>query len=113
MTCKKLILTNYHILKPSNDRIFKFWKRRALSIELRTHKAYLQKPNYIHYNPVKVGICKLQEEYKYSSAMFYQTGVDNWGFLSDRIKRGINKKEKIKLIGLNTNFETKINQYVL
>ena len=42
----------------------------------------MQKLNYIHYNLVKSGICKLPEDYKYSSAMFYQTGIDNWGFLS-------------------------------
>ena len=71
-----------HFETDANDRIYQFWKRRALSIELRTHKVYLQKLNYIHCNPVKAGICNLPEEYKYSSAMFYHTGIDNWGFLS-------------------------------
>ena len=66
----------------ANDRTYQFWKRRALSIELRTDKVYIQKLDYIHWNPVKAGLCKLQEEYKYSSALFYQTGIDNWGFLS-------------------------------
>ncbi len=66
----------------ANDRIYQFWKRRALSIELRTDKVYIQKLDYIHWNPVKAGLCKLPEEYKYSSALFYQTGIDNWGFLS-------------------------------
>ena len=66
----------------ASDRSYQFWKRRALSIELRTHKVYLQKLNYIHLNPVKAGIYMLPEEYKYSSAMFYHTGIDNWGFLS-------------------------------
>ncbi|MCB0741601.1 MAG: hypothetical protein KDB92_11265 [Chitinophagaceae bacterium] len=41
-----------------------------------------QKPDYIHWNPVKGGMCKLPEEYKYSSALFYETGVDNWRFLT-------------------------------
>ncbi|MEI9946631.1 MAG: hypothetical protein WDN26_20715 [Chitinophagaceae bacterium] len=31
---------------------------------------------------VGAGICKLPEEYKYSSASFYHTGIDNWGFLT-------------------------------
>ena len=66
----------------ANDRTYQFWKRRALSIELRTDKVYIQKLDYIHWNPVKAGLCKLPEEYKYSSALFYQTGIDNWGFLS-------------------------------
>ena len=70
-----------HFASGANDRIYQFWKRRALSIELRTDKVYQQKLDYIHWNPVKAGICKLPEEYKYSSALFYQTGVDNFGFL--------------------------------
>jgi REP element-mobilizing transposase RayT len=66
----------------ANDRIYQFWKRRALSIELRTDKVYQQKLEYIHQNPVKAGLCKFPEDYKYSSASFYQTGIDNWGFLT-------------------------------
>jgi len=66
----------------ASDRIYQFWKRRALSIELRTDKVYQQKLDYIHGNPVKAGLCVLPEEYKYSSAFFYHTGVDNWGFLT-------------------------------
>lgn len=66
----------------TNDRSCQFWKRRALSIELRTSSVFEQKLTYIHWNPVRAGICKLPEEYKYSSALFYHTGVDNWGFLT-------------------------------
>jgi REP element-mobilizing transposase RayT len=64
------------------DRDYQFWERNPLSIELRTDKVYKQKLNYIHWNPVRAGLCRLPEEYKYSSALFYETGVDNWGFLS-------------------------------
>ena len=71
-----------HFETNANDRTYNFWKRRALSIELRTDKVYQQKLDYIHWNPVRAGICKLPEEYKYSSALFYETGVDHWGFLS-------------------------------
>lgn len=71
-----------HFETDANDRYYQFWKRRALSIELRTYKVYLQKLNYIHLNPVKAGFCKLPEDYKYSSALFYETAVDNWGFLT-------------------------------
>jgi REP element-mobilizing transposase RayT len=71
-----------HFESDANDRTYQFWKRRALSIELRMNKVYRQKLDYIHLNPVKAGFCKLPEEYKYSSALFYETGIDNWGFLS-------------------------------
>ena len=64
------------------DREYQLWERNPLSIELRTDMFYRQKLDYIHWNPVRAGICKLPEEYKYSSALFYETGVDNWGFLT-------------------------------
>jgi putative transposase len=66
----------------AKDRKYQFWERNPLSIELRTHRAFLQKLNYIHNNPVRAGICSLPYEYKYSSARFYETGIDNWGFLT-------------------------------
>jgi hypothetical protein len=75
-----LDLLNFEV--DANDRRYNFWKRRPLSIELRTHKIFMQKLNYPHWNPVKAGVCKLPEEYHYSSASFYHTGVDNWGFLT-------------------------------
>ena len=71
-----------HFKTDANDKKYTFWKRRALSIELRTDKVYQQKLEYINWNPAKAGFCKLPEEYKYSSAAFYKTGVDNWGFLT-------------------------------
>ncbi|WP_276501818.1 REP-associated tyrosine transposase [Terrimonas pollutisoli] len=64
------------------DREYQIWERNPLSIELRTDTVYRQKLDYIHWNPVRAGICGFPEEYKYSSALFYETGVDNWGFLS-------------------------------
>ena len=69
-----------HFETEANDRSYQFWKRRALSIELRTDQVYRQKLDYIHWNPVKAGICKLPEEYKYSSALFYETSVDTGDF---------------------------------
>lgn len=65
----------------AKDRKYQFWKRNALSVELRHHLVFRQKLDYIHENPVKAGLCKLPEEYNYSSALFYETGIDNWGFL--------------------------------
>jgi len=64
------------------DRTYQFWKREALSIELRTHAVYMQKLEYIHYNPVKAGLCINPEGYYYSSAKFYHCGVDDFGMLT-------------------------------
>ena len=38
--------------------------------------------NGIYDNPVKVGSCQLPEDYKYSSAKFYELNVDSWGFIT-------------------------------
>ncbi|MBC7873902.1 MAG: transposase, partial [Ferruginibacter sp.] len=66
----------------AKDREYQFWERNPLSIELRTHKVFMQKLEYIHWNPVRAGLCQWPEDYKYSSAGFYKTGFDNWGFLA-------------------------------
>ena len=66
----------------AKDRTYQFWERNPLSVDLWTEKTILQKLTYIHQNPVRAGLCQWPEEYRYSSALFYHTGVDNWGFLT-------------------------------
>jgi REP element-mobilizing transposase RayT len=65
------------------DREYQFWKRDALSIELFTDKVFQQKLNYIHNNPVKASMCKFPEEYKYSSANFYNGGNDEFEMITE------------------------------
>lgn len=57
------------------DESNKLWERNSLSIELYTEEVFLQKLDYIHINPLqpKWNLCKLPEEYFYSSAKFYET----------------------------------------
>ena len=64
------------------DRKYQFWKRNPLSIDLFSHDVFMQKLEYIHWNPVKAGLCELPEEYEYSSASFYEKGITRFGFLS-------------------------------
>ena len=45
-------------------------------------RLFEQKVDYIHNNPVKAGLCKFGEDYQYSSAKFYETGNDDWGFIT-------------------------------
>jgi hypothetical protein len=66
----------------AKDRKFQFWERNPLSVDLWSREVLIQKLKYIHENPVRVGFCRRAEDYKYSSALFYETGVDNWGFLT-------------------------------
>ena len=47
------------------DREYQIWKRKPLSIELGSEKIFLQKLEYIHYNPVKANICNYPEDYHF------------------------------------------------
>jgi putative transposase len=58
-----------HFKVDAKDREYQFWERNALSIELRTDKVFRQKLDYLHWNPVKAGLCQLPEEYHYSSTL--------------------------------------------
>jgi putative transposase len=64
------------------DRKHQFWQRNSLSIELYSNSVFEQKLEYIHENPVKAGLCVFAEDYYYSSAKFYEAGIDNFGFLT-------------------------------
>jgi REP element-mobilizing transposase RayT len=81
----ELIKSNQKYMKEfkvdKKDRMYQFWKRNAMSIELFSEKVFLQKMNYIHNNPVKAGMCKYPEDYKYSSAGFYHDGSDPFGIV--------------------------------
>mgnify|MGYP003478629137 CR=1 FL=1 len=66
----------------AKDRQYQFWERNSLSVELRTGKVFQQKLHYIHFNPVKAGLCNLPEEYRYSSASFYEWNKTEWEFLT-------------------------------
>jgi len=64
------------------DRTYQIWEREPLGIELFTPGAFNQKLDYIHQNPVKAGLCKYAEDYFYSSAKFYEKGVDDFNMLT-------------------------------
>jgi len=63
------------------DRVQQVWKRNSLSVDLWSEKVFIQKLNYIHNNPVqtKWKLAQLPEQYKYSSALFYEAGIDEFG----------------------------------
>lgn len=75
-------LQNYKV--KAKDREYQFWERNSLGIDLWTEKVFIQKLDYIHNNPVqpKWKLVIHPEDYKYSSAKFYHTGIDDFGFLS-------------------------------
>ena len=75
-----LVLEKFKV--KAKDREYRFWERNPLSIDLFTHDVFMQKLEYIHWNSVKAGPCSLPEEYYYSSAKFYNSGIDNFKMLT-------------------------------
>ncbi len=66
------------------DRSFQIWERNSLSIDLFSEKVFLQKLDYIHNNPLqpKWALAELPENYRWSSASFYETGISEFAFLT-------------------------------
>jgi putative transposase len=76
-------LEKYEVSKV--DRKYQFWKRDPLAIPLTFETSFLQRLDYIHNNPVKEKwkLADFPENYKWSSASFYETGIDEFGILTD------------------------------
>ena len=72
----------------AKDRKYQFWERNPLSVPLYSQKVVEQKINYIHGNPVKPkwNLAAEPQDYKYSSAGFYYTGKDEFGFLENHLE---------------------------
>jgi putative transposase len=78
----ELLLSEFMVNR--KDRMYQFWKRDSMQIDIYSEKFFRQKLTYIHDNPVKAGLCTLPEDYKYSSAAFYETGIDIWGLMNEK-----------------------------
>jgi putative transposase len=70
------------LLVQAKDRKYQVWERNSLGIPLWSNEVMWQKFDYIHYNPVKAGLCKYAEDNKYSSASFYNKDDKFWNFLT-------------------------------
>jgi len=68
----------------SIDRKFQVWKRNSMSIDLTSAKFSRQKIDYMHNNPCQPHWNMVNDpiDYKYSSARFYETGVDALGLVT-------------------------------
>ena len=69
----------------ASNKKHEIWQRDSLSIEIYSRAVAKQKLEYIHFNPVrgKWLLAKDDISYYYSSAKFYETGVDEFGFLNN------------------------------
>lgn len=69
------------LLVQAKDRKYQVWQRNSLGVPLWSSVVFNQKLEYIHYNPVKAGLCKYPEDYRYSSVRFYERNENDWDFL--------------------------------
>ena len=67
----------------ATNKNYEFWQRDSLAIHLLSREMALQKLTYLHNNPLAEHwqLCDSPESYYYSSARFYETGIDDFGFL--------------------------------
>jgi hypothetical protein len=47
-------------------RMYQIWERNPLRVDLFLPKVFYQKIDYVHFNPVKAGLCARPEDYFYS-----------------------------------------------
>jgi putative transposase len=66
------------------EREYRIWQRDPLAILMDTEIKFIQKLNYIHNNPLheRWNLAEKPELYPWSSAKFYETGQDEFGFLT-------------------------------
>ena len=78
-----------HFIVESSTRQHQFWKRNPLPIELYSREVIEQKLDYIHNNPVqeKWSLAPEPAAYLYSSAAFYETGVDKLGIATNYLEK--------------------------
>jgi hypothetical protein len=53
-----------------------FWQKRYYDFNIRDHQQFAEKLRYIHKKPVAAGLCKRPEDWPWSSARHYATGVE-------------------------------------
>ena len=68
----------------ANNKKHEFWQRDPVAFQLTRKETALQKLDYIHNNPLAEHwqLCINPVDYYFSSARFYETGVDDFGFLT-------------------------------
>ncbi len=87
---KSVKLTSTTTLHPRHEA-GELWQGRFFDHALRTVKEYMETVEYIHWNPVRRGLVKRPEEWRWSSAAEYG-GVDSaeqesrCGLVIDRVR---------------------------
>lgn len=69
----------------AHNKGHEFWKRDSLAVHLFNKEIAYQKLDYIHYNPCAEywQLAKEPADYLFSSAKYYEKGVNDFAFLKD------------------------------
>ncbi|HSC52763.1 MAG TPA: hypothetical protein VLC98_04050 [Phnomibacter sp.] len=85
---KTMLESSPHLLKDFEvnavNKSHEFWQRDSLATPLWNRAVILQKINYIHNNPMAKHwrLAATPEEYRFSSASFYEKGTDEFKILT-------------------------------
>ena len=73
----------------AHDRRHSIWQRDPLAIRVFSREMAAQKLEYIHFNPLQEHwrLCRRQEDYRFSSALFYEKGIDEFGIVTHYMDR--------------------------
>ena len=69
------------------NRNYHFWQRDSLAVNMYNQAVCQQKLDYLHPLQERWNLAQRPEEYTWSSACFYETGVDSYGFLTHYLER--------------------------
>jgi REP element-mobilizing transposase RayT len=71
-------------VEKTSERNHRFWQRDPLAIQIDDRVKLEQKLDYIHLNPLQDhwNLATKPEEYPWSSAKFYEKGIDDFGILT-------------------------------
>ena len=69
----------------ASDRKYHIWLRDPLAVRIFSKEMAEEKLDYIHDNPLQShwNLCKMADEYRFSSAAFYQTGRDEFNLVTN------------------------------
>jgi REP element-mobilizing transposase RayT len=78
-----------HFLVNNTTREYQFWQRDALPVEMLSPRMLEQKLGYLHNNPLQDhwNLATSPEQYRYSSALFYEKGLDPYGIVTHYMER--------------------------
>ncbi len=71
------------------NREYNFWQRDSLAVLIESRAICEQKIDYIHLNPLQEhwNLAQNPEDYFWSSAKFYESGQDDFGFLTHYMEK--------------------------